>query len=79
MQINGHLWKYITIPSRRRWPVVKPIVDFLRLATLSLLPYRSIRTLDRALSHWGVGPRQALVLAVKPSTAVRKPKRDQSD
>ena len=66
MNINGHIWKLITIPSRRRWPVLKPIVDALRLGTLSLLPYAAVRALDRLLARVGVGPRQALVIARRP-------------
>lgn len=65
MHINGHIWKIITIPSRRQWPVLKPIVDSIRLITLSLIPYRLKRFLDAGLERLGVGPRQALVVAVK--------------
>jgi SAM-dependent methyltransferase len=63
MQINGHLWKLLTIPSRRRWPVVGPLVDALRLGALSAIPYRGIRFIDGCLHYLGFGPRQALVVA----------------
>ncbi len=63
MQINGHLWKLVTIPSRRSWPIVGPLVDTLRLGTLSALPYRGIRFFDGCLHYLGFGPRQALVIA----------------
>lgn len=61
--VNGHVWKLLTIPSRRAWPVVGPIVDALRLGSLSLLGYRGQRRADRVLHRLGVGPRQALVVA----------------
>lgn len=68
MHINGHVWKLITIPSRRRWPVLGPMVDALRLATLSAIPYRGVRALDRALDRIGLGPRQAFVVARRTVT-----------
>lgn len=61
--VNGHVWKLITIPSRRAWPVVGPLVDGLRLASLSMLGYRGQLHADRLLHRLGVGPRQALVVA----------------
>lgn len=61
--VNGHVWKLITIPSRRGWPVVGPLVDGLRLASLSLLGYQGQRRADHVLHRLGVGPRQALVVA----------------
>lgn len=66
LQINGHLWKLLTIPSRRRWPIVGPAVDALRQATLSAIPYRMVRFLDRSLHLLGFGARQALVVARRP-------------
>lgn len=63
MHINGHLWRVLTIPSRRGWPLVKPIVDATRLATLSLFPYKTTRRMERSLHTLGVGPRQALIVA----------------
>ncbi|MDD5308798.1 MAG: class I SAM-dependent methyltransferase [Deltaproteobacteria bacterium] len=63
MQINGHLWKLLTIPSRRDWPVIGPLVDGLRLVMLSLLPYAAVRLLDGLLDGLGFGPRQAIVVA----------------
>lgn len=61
--VNGHVWKLITIPSRRGWPVVGPLVDAFRLASLSMLGYRGQRGADRVLHRLGVGARQALVVA----------------
>jgi 2-polyprenyl-3-methyl-5-hydroxy-6-metoxy-1,4-benzoquinol methylase len=61
--VNGHVWKLLTIPSRRAWPVVGPLVDALRLGSLSLLGYRGQRRADHVLHRLGVGPRQALVVA----------------
>ena len=67
MHINGHIWKTITIPSRRRWPVLKGLVDAVRLVTLSALTYPGQRILDKGLAKLGVGPRQAfLVCGVRP-------------
>jgi len=63
MHINGHLWKLITIPSRRGWPLLGPVVDTLRQATLSTLPYPLVRGCDRVLHALDFSPRQALVLA----------------
>lgn len=70
MHVNGHVWKVITIPSRRRWPVLRGVVDGLRLATLSALTYRGQRFFDAALDRWGFGPRQAfLVCRSRPGAA----------
>lgn len=63
LHVNGHVWKLLTIPSRRQWPVIGPVVDALRLGTLSLLGYRGIRAMDAALHRLGFGARQALVVA----------------
>jgi len=63
MHINGHIWKFITIPSRRRWPILGPLVNTLRLSVLTLIPYSGVRWLDRLLDRLGVGPRQALAIA----------------
>lgn len=75
MHINGHVWKLLTIPSRRRWPALGPAVDALRCGTLSLLPYSSVLRADRTLDRLGVGPRQALVVARKPAEARRDAQR----
>lgn len=66
MYVNGHIWKLLTIPSRRGWPVLGPAVDALRMLTLGSLPYPLLRQLDHALFMLGVGPRQALVIAERP-------------
>lgn len=66
MHVNGHVWKLITIPSRRRWPLLGPVVDAFRCGTLSLLPHSALCACDRLLDRLGVGPRQALVVARKP-------------
>ena len=65
-ELSGYLWKLVTIPSRRQWPVVGPWVDALGLGTLSSLPYRAVRAVDAALDAFGFGPRQALVVARRP-------------
>lgn len=65
MHINGHIWKIITIPSRKNWPVAGKIVNILRLFTLSMIPYRMIKIFDSILSSLGCGPRQGLVVAKK--------------
>lgn len=66
MYANGHIWKLITIPSRRHWPVIGQIVNGIRVVTLSLLPYPVFRLFDRFLYSIGVGARQACVIARKP-------------
>ena len=68
MYVNGHIWKLLTIPSRRRWPVCGPLVDALRMATLGALPHAALERLDRGLYHLGFGARQALVIAERPAT-----------
>jgi SAM-dependent methyltransferase len=66
MFVNGHVWKLLTIPSRRHWPVVASLADALRLGSLSAIPYPALRVADSALYKLGVGPRQALVIARRP-------------
>ena len=66
MYVNGHIWKLLTIPSRRRWPVLGTAVDALRMASLGLLPYATLKRLDHALFLLGFGARQALVVAKRP-------------
>jgi SAM-dependent methyltransferase len=66
LYVNGHLWKILTIPSRRNWPVLKHVVDALRMITLGILPYPCLRLFDKVLFHLGVDARQALVVAQKP-------------
>ncbi len=63
MYVNGHLWKLITVPSRRGWPVIGPLVDAFRLTALSSLPYSLLRVFDIVLYRLGFDARQALVLA----------------
>ncbi len=63
MHVNGHVWKLLTIPSRRAWPLMGPAVDALRCTSLSLLPYRLIRATDAMMDALGFGARQALVVA----------------
>jgi 2-polyprenyl-3-methyl-5-hydroxy-6-metoxy-1,4-benzoquinol methylase len=63
MHINGHIWKIITIPSRRKWWGLQWVVDRFRRVTLASIPYEGQRKLDAALDWIGVGPRQALVVA----------------
>jgi SAM-dependent methyltransferase len=67
MYVNGHLWKVLTIPSRRRWPVCGSVVDALRMVSLGALSYASIERLDRLLFRLGFGARQALVVAERPA------------
>ncbi len=71
MYVNGHIWKLLTIPSRRRWPLFGPAVDALRMLSLGSLPYPLLRHLDQALFLLGVGPRQALVVAERPNKSDR--------
>jgi hypothetical protein len=73
MYVNGHVWKLLTIPSRRRWPVCGPLVDAARMATLGALPPAALERLDRCLYRMGVGARQALVVAERAPEAQRPP------
>jgi 2-polyprenyl-3-methyl-5-hydroxy-6-metoxy-1,4-benzoquinol methylase len=75
MYVNGHVWKLLTIPSRRRWPVCGPLVDALRMATLGALPHAALERLDRCLYHLGFGARQALVIAQRRDGAGSGPRR----
>ena len=70
MHINGHVWKLITIPSRRRWPVLKPLMDAFRLGTLSLVSYEAQLRIDRMLEQLGFGPRQYLLICRKAGVPV---------
>jgi SAM-dependent methyltransferase len=66
MHLNGHVWKWITIPSRRRWPVLGPAVNTLRLATQASIPYAATRKLEQWLGRLGASPRQALAIGRAP-------------
>jgi len=61
--VNGHVWKLLTVPSRRRWPGLRHVADGLRMVTLGAIPYGWLKRLDRLLFLLGAGPRQALVIA----------------
>lgn len=63
MYINGHIWKALTVPSRRHWPVISKLADMLRLTTLSSIPYPLVKVYDRVLYSLGFGARQVLVVA----------------
>ena len=63
LYVNGHVWKWLTIPSRRRWPGLRHVADALRVGTLGAVPYAWLRRLDRLLFLLGAGARQALVVA----------------
>ena len=65
MYINGHIWKLLTIPSRRNWPVLGKVVDAIRLFTLSLIPFKLVKIFDLILEKLGLGPRQAVIIAKK--------------
>jgi SAM-dependent methyltransferase len=67
LHLNGHLWKLITVPSRRRWPVLGPLTNTLRLGVLALVPYRAMRWLEPRVAAMGLEPRQAFVVARRPS------------
>jgi hypothetical protein len=66
--VNGHVWKLLTVPSRRRWPVLRHVADGLRMGTLGAIPYGWLKRLDRLLFLLGAGPRQALVIARRRET-----------
>jgi SAM-dependent methyltransferase len=66
LYVNGHIWKWLTIPSRRQWPGVRHLADALRVCTLGAIPYPLLKRIDRALFHLGCDARQALVIARRP-------------
>lgn len=72
MYVNGHVWKWLTIPSRRRWPGVRHVADGVRVVTLGALPYTWLARVDRLLFACGVGARQALVIATKRAQPTRE-------
>src|SRR5690606_37676381 len=63
--MNGHIWKFITIPSRRRWPVLGDIATGIRLWTLAPIPYPAFKAGNHLLARLGAGPRQAFVVGRK--------------
>jgi 2-polyprenyl-3-methyl-5-hydroxy-6-metoxy-1,4-benzoquinol methylase len=65
LNTNGHVWKLLTVPCRRRRPILGPIADSFHFAALSMLPYEGHRFFDPLLDRAGFGPRQALVVARK--------------
>jgi 2-polyprenyl-3-methyl-5-hydroxy-6-metoxy-1,4-benzoquinol methylase len=66
MFVNGHIWKFLTIPSRRRWPLLATVCDAMRVLSLAMLPYLALRAADELLYRLGFGARQALVIAKRP-------------
>jgi SAM-dependent methyltransferase len=65
LHMNGHVWKLITYPSRRRWPVLGPAVNTLRLVSQTVIPYGATRRLEAWADSAGLGPRQAFVIGRK--------------
>jgi SAM-dependent methyltransferase len=66
LYVNGHVWKLLTIPSRRRWSGLRHVVDAVRMVSLSCHTYEQIRSWDEILYRLGFDARQALVVARKP-------------
>jgi SAM-dependent methyltransferase len=66
MHLNGHVWKWLTLPSRRRWPVLGPLVNTMRLVSQAIIPYSLTRKLEQWAERAGLGPRQAFVVARAP-------------
>jgi SAM-dependent methyltransferase len=62
LHLNGHLWKVLSYPSRRRWPVLGDVVNTLRLASQAIIPYPATRHIERLAASLGCGPRQAFVI-----------------
>lgn len=67
MYVEGHVWKLLSIPTRRRWPGVRYLMSGLRMGSLSAIPYETLVALDRILFRLGAGARQALVVARRPA------------
>lgn len=74
LYVNGHIWRLLTVPSRRGWPLLGPLVDGLRLVILSALTYRGIRLLDGLLYALGFAARQAFVVARRPPAGEPTPR-----
>lgn len=66
MHVEGHVWTILSIPTRRRWPVLRYVASGVRHTILSAFPYPALRAIDRTLFRLGVGARQAFVVARKP-------------
>jgi 2-polyprenyl-3-methyl-5-hydroxy-6-metoxy-1,4-benzoquinol methylase len=66
MFVEGHIWKWLSIPTRRRWPVVGRLMSAVRMGSLSLLPYGTLRAADEGLFRVGAGARQAFLVARRP-------------
>lgn len=65
MHVEGHVWKILSIPTRRRWPGIRYLASGVRHVTLSAFPYRWLRRVDRGLFRLGLGARQAVVVGQK--------------
>jgi SAM-dependent methyltransferase len=67
MYVEGHVWRLLTIPARRAWPVLGIAASGLRHGFFSLVPYPLSFHADRLLFHLGLSAGQALVIGRKTS------------
>jgi SAM-dependent methyltransferase len=71
MYVEGHVWRLVTIPERREWPVIGLAMSGIRLGLFSLVPYPVLRRMDRTLFRLGLTACQALVVARRPAGTSR--------
>jgi 2-polyprenyl-3-methyl-5-hydroxy-6-metoxy-1,4-benzoquinol methylase len=67
MYVEGHIWRLLTIPTRREWPLVGLATSGVRLGLFSLVPYRLLHAADRMLFRLGFSACQALVVGRTPT------------
>lgn len=65
MYVEGHIFRILSIPTRRRWPVFRYVAAALKHITLSLPPYRLLKVVDRVLFRLGLPACQAMVVAAR--------------
>jgi hypothetical protein len=67
MHVDSPLWTPRPGHAYLGWPIVKSILRGVRFCTLSLIPYKILRRLNRLLGRRGVNPKQGVFVALKPS------------
>ncbi len=63
MYAEGHAFRLISIPVRRRWPGMRYLAAAIRHVSLSAFPYPALFGIDRAMFRLGFPSCQAVVVA----------------